>query len=111
VDNLKVVDRIPVSEDSQINVKLTLPALPMNSTSGGASLSLSSITDALTKKVKLAEGVVAQWYGAGEENTNAEYLGKDGKVQWVCSLGSQDQVDLILQWEVSASKEVVVIGL
>ncbi|KAJ2920688.1 hypothetical protein H1R20_g16407, partial [Candolleomyces eurysporus] len=111
VDNLKIVDRIPVSEDSQITVKLISPVLPTNSTSAGSSLNLSAITGTLTKRVKLADGVVAQWYGADEEATNAEYLGKDGKVQWLCSLPSQKKVDLTLQWEVSVPKEVVVVGL
>ncbi|KAJ2922103.1 hypothetical protein H1R20_g14982, partial [Candolleomyces eurysporus] len=111
VDNLKIVDRIPVSEDSQITVKLISPVLPTNSTSAGSSLNLSAITGTLTKRVKLADGVVAQWYGADEETTNVEYLGKDGKVQWLCSLPSQKKVDLTLQWEVSVPKEAVVVGL
>ncbi|KAJ2918890.1 hypothetical protein MD484_g1484, partial [Candolleomyces efflorescens] len=110
VENLKIVDRIPVSEDSQIAVKLTSPALP-TSTSAGTSLGLGSSTGALTKRVKLGDDVVAQWYGADEESTSTEYLGKDGKVQWLCSLPSQKKVTLTLQWEVSVPKEAVVVGL
>ena len=127
IDNVKIISHIPVSQDAQITVKLLSPSLPAPSsasqsgnTGGGVtSPSTSSIKDFASKigngakqATKVAEGVAASWSGGGDEGEGeSEHVGKDGKLQWVCALEAQMKVDLALHWEVSAAKEVVVVGL
>ncbi|RXW13249.1 hypothetical protein EST38_g12604 [Candolleomyces aberdarensis] len=113
IDNLTIVDQIPVSEESSITVKLLSPplSLPDLSATGTAS-SNSFLKDTKENKlgvrvplpVKVSHGVVAQWDGVDDVNSDdgVENLGKDGKLNWVCSSPSQGKITLTLQWEVSA---------
>ncbi|KAJ2927871.1 hypothetical protein H1R20_g9233, partial [Candolleomyces eurysporus] len=114
IDNLTIVDQIPVSEESSITVKLLSPplSLPDLSAAGTASSNSSSLKDTKENKlgvrvpspIKVSHGVVAQWDGVDDVNSDdgVENLGKDGKLNWVCSLPSQGKITLTLQWEVSA---------
>ena len=66
--------------------------------------------------VDVANGVTAQWYAGdntedGNWNGSSEMGTKEGKIEWRCALEAKAKVDLTLQWEVSAAKEVVVAGL
>ncbi|KAJ8700894.1 hypothetical protein PTI98_003874 [Pleurotus ostreatus] len=125
VGNLKVLDRIPVSEDSQITVKLLNPSLslPSISTSVGT-ISLPSISEdtasnktkddpdrPLMPPVKVSSGVAAQWDGADDSQGDITALGKDGKLNWLCSIPPQGTVNLSLQWEVLAPASITVNGL
>jgi hypothetical protein len=113
IDNLTIVDQIPVSEESSITVKLLSPALSLPDFSAtGTASSGSFLKDTKENKlgirvplpIKVSHGVVAQWDGVDEVNSEdgVENLGKDGKLNWVCSVPSQGKITLTLQWEVSA---------
>ncbi|KAJ3536370.1 hypothetical protein NMY22_g6066 [Coprinellus aureogranulatus] len=101
IEGLQVIDRIPVSQDSQVKVNLTTPLLNPNS----------------IVPVEVTEGVTAKWYTGeqGDDNLNAAgasgYAGKDGQIAWMCDLASQKRVELSLAWEVSAPSQVPLIGL
>ncbi|KAL0070022.1 hypothetical protein AAF712_002919 [Marasmius tenuissimus] len=132
---LKIVDHVPVSNNSQVTVKLLSPALNSSSSSapsGSTSNRNSTMATTSRKKapesslstaiagsagvhVKVAEGVFAQWDGAdegkGKHDVDVEALGKNGKLNWLCDVRPQDKVNLALRWEVSVPVKVQVTGL
>ncbi|KAF8875319.1 hypothetical protein BD779DRAFT_1563878 [Infundibulicybe gibba] len=105
ISDLKVMDRIPVSEDSQITVKLVNPALtlPTAPTEGSSSK--------VPPPVSVSSEVSAQWEGADETGVDVESLGKDGKLNWTCSVPAQGKLNLLLSWEVAAPSNTTIVGL
>ncbi|KAJ7474652.1 hypothetical protein B0H11DRAFT_2429073 [Mycena galericulata] len=107
IERLKIVDQIPTSQNSQIEVKLVSPALTIPSDAGG-----SSIKGAPAKApqvLNISKGVVAQWDGLDEPGCEVESLGLDRKLNWICAVPSQGKLNLALEWEVtvtSASAQV-----
>ncbi|KAF9465724.1 hypothetical protein BDZ94DRAFT_1214090 [Collybia nuda] len=99
VQNVKVIEQIPVSQDSSITVKLDNPALP-------ASSEVEKPT-----QVQVSQEVVAQWHGADEPGVDTASLGRNGKLNWVCSVPAQKKINLVLQWEVSAPVGGNIVGL
>ncbi|KAF9495238.1 hypothetical protein BDN71DRAFT_1431173 [Pleurotus eryngii] len=126
IQNLKILDRVPVSENAQIVVKLLSPALspppppaPVStkvekspssgSSSGGGILdkakgyqfkglkSFGTLSSS-SSSLRVSEDVFAQWEGEeeGEEGT-----GRDGRLSWVCTIPSQGKVSVGLRWEES----------
>lgn len=112
MDDILIIDQVPVSEDEQIKVKLVSPALTVGPTAG-ESTSKDKDKDKALQKLSVAKGVMAQWDGTDELETDgsAEALGKNGKVNWVCSVPQQGKVNLVLQWEVTAPLSATVLGL
>ena len=115
VKNLKIIDQVPVSEDSKITVKLVRPALrlPWEGFSWG---SISTANGGKPKELpplalNVASGVVAQWHGADEAGVELEALGKDGKLNWVCDVQAQEIIGLVLQWEVVTPVKTTILGL
>ncbi|KAJ7205272.1 hypothetical protein GGX14DRAFT_522742 [Mycena pura] len=113
VERLKIVDQIPVSRDSQIEVKLVAPALTLPSESSGGGNSVSGFGSTLKtakpkaaappQKLDVARGVVAQWDGTDEPDCAVESLGLDRKLNWICAVPSQGKLNLSLDWEVTVS--------
>jgi hypothetical protein len=105
INDFKVIDQVPVSEDAQIDVKLVSPSLviPDCSTTGGV--------PSAPAPVKVSDGVVAQWVGADEKGFDVESLGKDGKLNWVCSVPAQGKITLSLSWEVNNPARATIVGL
>jgi len=103
VPKLQVVDRIPTSSDSQITVKLLKPNLDIPS---------GTVKNADAPRAKVSPGIVAEWY-AGHDPSPDEFnfLGKDGKIAWMCTLPAQGKVDLSLSWEVNSPAACDVEGL
>jgi hypothetical protein len=105
VDNVKVLDHFPVSEDAQIVVKHEAPSLPL----------LSVSTDELLKETKVSDGVIAKWDGVEDiqagDAPDKEAVGKDGKFYWLCSIPAQGKLNLQSKWEVSAPEKERISGL
>ena len=102
IENLKITDNIPVSQDANITVNLISPKLiiPLPSTTLGNKAASSSVT--------VADGVVAQW---SDGNSNVNALGKDGRLDWICSIPAHAKINLPLQWEVSTTQKKPIEGL
>lgn len=96
VDKLTIVDQIPVIEDARINLRLISPTI---------SVPVANTSKATKKVVNLSttvsKGVTAQWEGYGQAGVDESELGKDGRLNWLCSVPSQGNVNFSLQWEVS----------
>jgi hypothetical protein len=132
IENLKILARIPVSLDSQINVKLIEPLLPLppQSTNGNT----PSVGEKAAPRVRVKEGVIARWHpwafseGGGvsvsakneksaglsedEDETGAvEHLGKDGKIEWLCKVAAKAKLELALRFEVGVPISEIAIGL
>ncbi|KAJ7660775.1 hypothetical protein DFH06DRAFT_1296860 [Mycena polygramma] len=115
IDRLKIVDQIPTSQNSQIEVKLVSPALTLPAETAGTGMSsLKAVpkTAAAPQVLNVARGIVAQWDGVDEPDCAVESLGLDRKLNWVCSVASQAKINLSLEWEVTVSPaSAKVVGL
>jgi hypothetical protein len=114
---VKVLDQIPISEDTQIVVKVFNPpeldpdcSGTMKAGSSSTTAAGSSVPSGKAAQIKV-NGVVAQWDGADEPGVDQESLGKDGKFNWLCDLPAHRKVNLALQWEVSTPLKANVVGL
>lgn len=101
VHDVKIIDQVPVSQDASITVKLVAPALPADPSGDKPALA----------RTTLSNGVVAQWHGADDPGVDVASLGKDGKLNWVCSIPPQEKLNLVLLWEVNAPTNANVVGL
>ena len=110
INDFKVIDQMPVSEDDQIEVKLVNPSLVIPNPAA-TTRSINGGEVRAPPPVKVSDGVIAQWEGADEPGFDMESLGKDGKFNWVCSIPAQGKVNLLLAWEVSAPARTTVVGL
>ncbi|KAJ3575514.1 hypothetical protein NP233_g1060 [Leucocoprinus birnbaumii] len=106
IDNLKVTDQFPISEDSSVTVKQMNPSLADVSREPNAQGEFK-----MPEKTKISSGVFAQWSGADEPDVNVELLGKDGKFDWICYIPAQGKVDLLLQYEVAAPPRTQITGI
>ncbi|KAH9480090.1 Protein F37C4.5 [Psilocybe cubensis] len=114
--NIKVIDQVPISEDSVITVKLVQPALVVPVADGTSASATSKGELKLPSPIKVASGVVAMWDGADEveqggESVDIESLGKEGRFCWVCSVPPLAKIGLTLQWEVAAPANTNIYGL
>lgn len=114
--NLKLVDQVPISEDSQIEVKLISPALTLvgtgaQSASDPRSSGFKQPTSTVPSQITVQPGVLAQWDGADEPDLDLDSLGKEGKFNWLVSVPAQGKVSLALQWEVTIPSKVQVVGM
>ncbi|RXW11376.1 hypothetical protein EST38_g14479, partial [Candolleomyces aberdarensis] len=90
-----------------------------NSASGNSEKALKAVA----KSVKVTSGVVAQWDRPGSDAASATdegldsepvdftALGKDGKINWLCSVAAQTKTNLTLQWEVNAPIKTNIAGI
>ncbi|TFK24423.1 hypothetical protein FA15DRAFT_619475 [Coprinopsis marcescibilis] len=123
VDNLIIRDQVPVSEDSTIIVKLSLPSLeaPDVRNASNTKTMFSMQKETVVNKsgvrvpapVNVGNGVVAQWDGVDNvlSEDDVGSLGKDGLLFWKCSVPPQGKVNLSLRYEVSAPVDSRITGL
>ncbi len=120
IENLKVVDIIPVSQDERIEIKLLNPPLTPSPVGEPSSLQrtmsqTSAEKNSISKELKadtirVSPGVVALWDGTGDLEANQDVVGKNGRVRWDVSLLPQETVNLVLKFEVSYPEKLVVTG-
>ena len=111
---VRVVDQVPVSEDTTITVKLQQPALVQPGSADGTRSLQSGPDTKIALPVKVAAGVVASWAGSEDEpghDVDVESLGKDGKFAWTCTIPAQTKVGLVLQYEISAPVKTKISGI
>ena len=104
IENLKVIDMIPVSQDERIEIKLLNPPLPP---------SVAEDNTGKEKKsdgISVSPGVLALWDGTGDPEVNQDVVGKNGRVRWDVSLHPQETVNLVLKFEVSYPEKLVIDG-
>ncbi|KAH9475079.1 Protein F37C4.5 [Psilocybe cubensis] len=107
IDGVKIIDRIPVSQDADLIVNLINPGLTPPSLSPA-----SSATKAKTI-VTVSPDIIAQWCGVENPGSDVSALGKDGKLNWVCGVPAYGRINLLLQWEVidAQKKQIYDYGL
>ena len=62
-------------------------------------------------KVRVIEGIVAQWNGSDDPNGDLSALGANGRIDWICAIPASGTVNLLLQWEVTTTQKTVVYAL
>jgi hypothetical protein len=107
ITDLKVLDQIPISDNSKITVKLTQPPLllPQQNKKG-----LNSVPQA-AKAAIVGSQAVAQWKGTDEPDVDPNLLGKDGEFSWICNIPAQGTLNLLLSWKVVCPHYSHIIGL
>ncbi|KAK0446772.1 hypothetical protein EV421DRAFT_1791263 [Armillaria borealis] len=96
VENLKILDQIPPA--------LSLP-------DGSSIKTVKTNASRAVPHVQVSEGVVARWEGSDESGIDVDALGKDGKINWLCTIPPQGKINLVMQWEVSTPARAHVTGL
>jgi len=106
IEGLKITDHIPVSQDANISVNLISPALTLPITS-----TLKLTGKVTPPKVRVSEGIIAQWNGSDDPNGDFSALGGNGRIDWLCAIPAFGTVNLLLQWEVTTTRKTAIYGL
>jgi hypothetical protein len=94
-----VRDQVPVSHDARIKVKIAEPDMPEIPSGSGSGLKEVGVTG--------SKNAVARWAPVNEDDQGpfAE-PNREGFVEWIVKMEPNSSIDLLLNWEISASKEV-----
>lgn len=101
VEGVNVTDNIPVSQDTNIVVNLTSPALERPTPT-------SSVK---TQKIIVSPGVVACWTGPKDLNSEISATDQYGRVNWICDIPPHEKANILLQWEVLTTQKTEIFGL
>ncbi|KAF9032791.1 hypothetical protein BJ165DRAFT_768589 [Panaeolus papilionaceus] len=93
ISGLKILDQVPLSENETIAINMLNPALILSKPSKKGPMKTP-------EAVTVSQGVVAHWTRADEPETDPSLWGKDGMLNWTCSVPAQGKVNLSLLWEV-----------
>ncbi|KAF9532456.1 hypothetical protein CPB83DRAFT_759238 [Crepidotus variabilis] len=93
LENLKILENIPISQDERITVKLISPALPQPTV-------LQNL-QGVRKSIKVASGILAHWDKADDQDVEDSAVGKDGKLNWLLNIPPRQSVNMALQFDVS----------
>lgn len=112
---MKIIDRIPVSADEKIEVKLLNPALNIPSSGQpGGNTSMQKGGPSVYRPALVSENILAQWDGADGDpasDVSQDGVGKNGKINWVLSIPPQMSVSLVLQFDVIYPENLLVQGV
>ncbi|KDQ32708.1 hypothetical protein PLEOSDRAFT_1110237 [Pleurotus ostreatus PC15] len=112
IRDLTVIDHIPLSEDSQVTIKLINPALPPPPAASSAMSSMKIVkSEKAPAPLKVGENVVAQWDGGDDPQDDVSAIGREGRIAWKCVMTPQSKVNIALVWEVSAPANITITGL
>ena len=106
IEGVKVTDHIPVSQDANITVNLISPALTLPTTS-----TLKLKGKETPPRVQVSEGIIAQWNGSDDPNSDFSALGRNGRIDWICAIPAFGTINLLLQWEVIGTNKTTIYGL
>ncbi|KAF5315031.1 hypothetical protein D9619_007471 [Psilocybe cf. subviscida] len=102
VENLKVLEQFPVSEDANITINYLSPALALPQPNKDGEYQKANT-------VKVNGQVTAQWEGADEMEPSA--VGKSGSFNWNCAVPAQGKATLMASWEVVCPAGTDILGL
>lgn len=90
-----------MSKNANITVNLLQPklTLPPTTAAGGSTVPAPAF-------VQVEANVMAHWGGADDRVPDVAALGKDGFVNWVCTMPPLSKTTLVLEWEVTAATGV-----
>ncbi|KAF9521349.1 hypothetical protein CPB83DRAFT_865550, partial [Crepidotus variabilis] len=120
LENLKITERVPISDDGGITLELISPALTLPSKSGSPSSSMTSSwqdgrgspsNSNVRERLYLGKGVQAQWDKADEDHVDGKEIAKTGKLNWLLDISPMKSVDLVLQFEVMYPSRLSLFGL
>lgn len=113
VCDLTIIDHVPLSEDSQVTIKLINPPLSPPSAPSSATKSMKIVTksEKAPAPVNAGENVMAQWDGGDDPQDDVSAIGREGRIAWKCVLAPQSKANIALVWEVSAPANVTITGL
>ncbi|KAF4603068.1 Conserved hypothetical protein CHP02231 [Pleurotus pulmonarius] len=112
VRDLTIIDHVPLSEDSQVAIKLVKPALspPPAASSAMSSMKIITKSEKTPAPLQVGENVTAQWDGDDPQD-DVSAIGREGRIAWKCVLAPQSKANIALVWEVSAPSNVTITGL
>lgn len=93
VPAVRVLDHVPVSNDSKVKVNVVAPRGLKNETVSKEDVG-EKRSSQLLSWVELRKGVQARWAPAD--------VGGEGAIEWTCAIDAGREVELELGWEVSA---------
>ncbi|KAG9226900.1 hypothetical protein CCMSSC00406_0003427 [Pleurotus cornucopiae] len=112
IRDLTIIDHIPLSEDSQVTIKLINPALPPPAASSAMStMKIVAKSEKAPAPLKVGENVVARWDGGDDPQDDVSAIGREGRIAWKGVLTPQSKVNIALVWEVSAPANITITGL
>ncbi|KAF9492716.1 hypothetical protein BDN71DRAFT_1420435 [Pleurotus eryngii] len=113
IRDLTIIDHIPLSENSQVTIKLINPALPPPPAASSAMGSIKIVTksEKAPAPLKVGENIVAQWDEGDGPQDDVSAIGREGRIAWKCVLAPQSKANIALAWEVSAPANITITGL
>ena len=118
IQNLHVIDNIPVSQDDRISINLLIPGLSLPGVEGTSFQENVSVSEndhgdgqeeASGRGIQTKPRVTAQWDTDGDPNADENVAGEDGRVNWTVALDSQETVTLALKYRMSHPESLVVV--
>jgi hypothetical protein len=102
VSSLTIIDNIPTVEDSDIVIELINPPLeyPESGAPGFKDAEHTRTGVQVTEGIPNTCSVHASWDMVGDPFQDLSPLGANGKINWVCSVGKKESMDINLQWQV-----------
>ncbi|KAF9532454.1 hypothetical protein CPB83DRAFT_622945 [Crepidotus variabilis] len=120
LENLKITERVPTSDDGGITLELISPALTLPSKSESSSSSMTSSwqdgrgspsNSNVRERLDLGNGVQAQWDKTDQDDVENTEVGNTGRLSWLLDIPPMKSVDLVLQVEVMYPSRLSLVGL